>query len=113
MLRLTAPPDAVWFVPRVVILRSACRELCVVLVAASHDVDVSVLAPYWAHHFEVYLEQSRLLKLVQDSCEGKLRSIGVPSDDELHLANLLGQVKLGPGESILKPLGFRYIGTAL
>ena len=107
MLRLTAPPDAIWDVLRVVIFRFACRGLCVVLVATSHDADISVLAPRWAHYFEAYPQVSRLLKIVQDSAERQLRSIGVPSDDELHLANGLCKTTL------LKPLRFRYLRTAL
>ena len=107
MLRLTAPAYAIWDVLRVVIVRFACRNLCVVLVATSHDADISVLAPRWAHHFEAYHQVSRLIKIVQDSAESRLGSIGAPSDDELHLANGLCKTTL------LRPLRFRYIRTAL
>lgn len=107
MLRLTAPPDAVWEVLRIVIFRLARRDFCVVLVAASHDADISVQAPRWAHHFEAYLQGSRLIKIVQDLAETQLRSIGVPSDEELHLADGLWRTP------ILTPLRFRYLRTAL
>ena len=102
MLRLTAPPDAVWDVLRIVIFRFARRDFCVVLVAASHDADISVLAPRWAHHFEAYLQVSRCLKIVQDWAENQLRGIEVPSDDELRLADGLCRTTI-----------LRYLRTAL